>query len=114
MAELLRSDSDTDYRYRIMRTDSGFLLSCGQKSEIGLMLGPSEWLYKTLEAAEAGLEYVMLMNAWWTCISKGYPSGDLPERCEAAATKHRDITKKLDDAPLIGQGVTELRKQARP
>jgi hypothetical protein len=49
-----------------------------QKSEIGLMLGPSEWLYRTFESAEKGLDFVMLMNAWWVAITRGYPAGDLP------------------------------------
>jgi hypothetical protein len=42
MAEVLRSEADTDHRYRITRTDRGFLVSMSQKSEMGLMIGPAE------------------------------------------------------------------------
>jgi hypothetical protein len=59
MAELLRSESDTDHRYRIMRTERGFLVSSRQKNESGLLLGPSEWLYRTYEAANKGLDLVI-------------------------------------------------------
>jgi hypothetical protein len=48
---------------------------------MGLLLGPSEWLCQTREAAEKGLDLIMLMNAWWTAITRGYPPGDLPQRC---------------------------------
>jgi hypothetical protein len=78
MAEVLRSESDAEHRYRITQTHRGFLLSCMQKSETGLLLGPSEWLYRTQEAAEKGLKVVMLTSSWWTAITRGYPAGDLP------------------------------------
>ena len=109
MAEVLRSESDTDHRYRITRTDRGFLLSSSQKSEMGLMIGPAEWLYKTREAAEKGLDLIMLMNAWWITIIRGYPAGNLPERCEAAAKEHERVVKELGDEPLVGAEVRELR-----
>jgi hypothetical protein len=52
--EVLRKESDTDRRYRLTRTARGFLLSRAQKGEMGLMLGPAEWLYRTFEAARKG------------------------------------------------------------
>ncbi|MET3524213.1 hypothetical protein [Mesorhizobium abyssinicae] len=110
MAELLRSESDTDHRYRITLTPRGYLVSCAQKGETGLILGPSEWLYRTQEAAEKGLNFVMLMNAWWTAMARGYPAGDLPARCETAAAEHREAVKRLGDQPLIGREVAELRE----
>lgn len=42
MAELLRKESDTKQRYRITRTDRGFLLSLRQKDELGHLSGPAE------------------------------------------------------------------------
>jgi len=111
VAEVIRTESDTDHRYRITRTPRGFLLSSAQKGEIGLMTGPSEWLYKTSDAAEAGLEVVMLMNAWWGAMSRGYPVGDLPQRCEKANAVHSDIVGALNDQPLIGREVRALREQ---
>ncbi|MGC2781867.1 MAG: hypothetical protein WA418_40160 [Bradyrhizobium sp.] len=110
MAEVVRAESDTDHRYRIMRTDRGFLLSSAQKGQLGLLLGPAEWLYRTQEAAERGLEFIMLMNAWWTTIARGYPSGDLPERSRAASERHQEAVKRLADEPLIGEEVRDLRR----
>lgn len=111
MVEVIRTESDNDHRYRITQTPRGFLLSSAQKSEIGLMMGPSEWLYKTRDAAEAGLEFIMLMNAWWGAINRGYPVGDLPQRCEKASAAHTSIVGALRDQPLIGREVRELREQ---
>jgi hypothetical protein len=54
MTEVLREESDTNHRYRITRTDQGFLLSLRQKDQMGLLLGPAEWLYRTYEAADKG------------------------------------------------------------
>ena len=110
MAEVIRAESDTDHRYRITRTQRGFLLSSTRKSEFGLLMGPSEWLYKTREAAEAGLDLIVLMNAWWGAINRGYPVGDLPERCEKASAAHASIVGALRDQPLIGREVRELRE----
>jgi hypothetical protein len=112
MAELLLSESDTDHRYRLTRTHRGFLVSLMQKSEAGLLIGPSEWLYRTSETAESGLRLVMLMNAWWSAITRGYAAGDLPQRCEAAAATHRELILRMDDEPLVGREVRELRLQA--
>jgi hypothetical protein len=111
MAEVLRAESDTNHRYRITKTDRGFLVSSRKKDEIGLFLGPAEWLYRTREAAEKGLELVMLMNAWWTAIMHGYAVGDLPQRCEVAAAEHNRIIEKLNDRPIIGAEVRELRSR---
>ncbi len=49
------------------------VIFCHMRSagEIGLMMGPSERLYRTKEAAEKGLALVMLMNAWWSAITHG-------------------------------------------
>jgi hypothetical protein len=110
MAEVLRQDSDTNHRYRITRTDQGFLLSLRQKDQMGLLLGPAEWLYRTFEAADKGLDLLILMNAWWTAIALGYPVGDLPQRCEVAGAEHNQVVEKLNDQPLIGAEVRELRK----
>ncbi|MGO4560087.1 hypothetical protein [Mesorhizobium sp. 2RAF21] len=111
MAEVIRTESDNDHRYRITQTPRGFLLSVAQKGEIGLVMGPSEWLYKTTDAAEAGLEFIMLMNAWWGAINRSYPVGDLQQRCEQASAAHASIVGALRDEPLIGREVRELREQ---
>ena len=109
MAEVLRTESDTDHRYQVSPTDRGFLLSSRQKSKAGPLLGPSEWMYQTQEAAEKGLRLAMLMNAWWTAITRGYPIGQLPQRCEAAAAEHKEAIDRLNDEPLIGMEVRNLR-----
>jgi len=110
MIEVLRTESDTEHRYRILRTDRGVLLTTQQKTELGLMLGPTEWLYQTTEAAEKGLEFVMLMNAWWLTMTCGYPPGNLPNRCENAAAVHKEVIERLNDEPLMGEEVRELRR----
>jgi hypothetical protein len=111
MAQILRTESDTDHRYRITRTDRGILVSCAMKSQVGLLLGPAEWLYQTEEAAQKGLEVIMLMNAWGTAMMRGYPTGDIVERCEKAAAQHREIVERLNDEPLVGAEVKALREQ---
>jgi hypothetical protein len=55
----------------------------------------------------------MLMNAWRTAITRGYPVGDLPQRCEVAVAEHNRIVEKLDDRPLIGPEVREPRTSLR-
>lgn len=52
----------------------------------------------------------MLMNAWWMAMMRGYPAGDLPGRCEAAAQDHQRVVERLNDQPLIGREVKELRE----
>lgn len=107
--EILRSETDADHRYRITRTPRGFLLSMMQRSQTGLSLGPSEWLYQTEEAAEKGLKALMIFNAWWTTINRGHPTGDLPQRSETALAEHKEAIERLNDQPLIGTEVRELR-----
>jgi hypothetical protein len=110
MAELLRTELDTDHRYRITRTDRGILLSSQMRSQAGLLLGPAEWLYRTEEAATKGLEFMLLMNAYSAAITQGYAPRDLPERCEKAATDHKATIERLSDQPLIGREVRDLRR----
>lgn len=110
MVELLRTEIDTEHRYRLTSTDRGYLLSCAQRTEIGLMIGPSEWLYRTREAAEKGLTLIMLMNAWWSAMTHGYPAGDLPSRCEIAGAEHAEAVARLGDQPLVGREVKDLRE----
>jgi hypothetical protein len=109
--EVIRTESDTDHRYRITRTDRGFLVSSAMKSQMGLLLGPAEWLYQTEAAAQKGLEVVMLMNAWGTAVTRGYPTGDIVERCEKAAAEHNEVVARLNDQPLVGAEVKALREQ---
>lgn len=108
-AQVLLTDNDSDHRYRLTQTSRGILVSCAAKGETGLLLGPSEWLYQTREAAEKGLKLVMSMNAWWTTIARGYDSGDLPKRCKDAVAAHAEAVERLGDAPLIGQEIRTLR-----
>jgi hypothetical protein len=76
---------------------------------MGLLFGLAEWLYRTYEAADKGLDLAMLMNAWWTAMTRGYPAGHLPQRCEAAVAEHNSIVAKLGDQPWIGAEARELR-----
>jgi len=109
VAEVLRAESDTNHRYRITRTPRGILLSCMLKSQVGLLLGPAEWLYRTEEAAERGLKLLKIFNSMWTAMNEGRPLGDLPSRCEAATVEHKEAIDRLNDQPLTGREVRELR-----
>lgn len=109
MSEVLRTEIDGDHRYRLSKTERGYLLSSQMRSQTGLLIGPAEWLYQTREAAELGLAFVMTMNAYWLAMTRGYSAGDLPARCEAAARAHKEAVERLNDEPLIGQEVRALR-----
>jgi hypothetical protein len=62
-----------------------------------------------IRGGEKGLDLIMLINAWWIAITRGYPPGDLPQRCETAAAEHERTVARLDDKPLVGTEVRELR-----
>ena len=108
MARCVLEDADNDYRYRIVETDRGYLLSCSQKGSLGLLIGPAEWLYRREEAARAGYEFVRLFHAYWIAMMHGLPNGTLPARCEKAAAQHKATVERLGDEPLIGAEVKEL------
>ena len=102
MAHLIRFEARDSHRYRIVQTGRGFVMSFTVADEAGLPLDPQEWVYKTREAAERGLDLVVLMNAWWDAAVSGCPAGDLPDRCERAASEHARAVERLGDRPLVG------------
>ena len=111
MAITIRTEVDDDCRYRIVQTHRGFLVSCQQRDQLGIALGPAEWLYQTLEAAERGLEVIILLNAVARPMALGYPIDELLKRSEVAASAHREAIERLNDRPLIGEEVKALRRQ---
>ena len=96
MYDVIQSKSDSDHRYRITRIDRGVLLSCQKKLRPWRSLG---WLYRTEEAAEKGLEAMLLLNAMWDASARGYDIDDLTNRFASAAQKHREAIQRLDDRP---------------
>ena len=102
MAETMCVEKDDDCVYRITRTDSGeHIVSLRHRSEIGLVLGSSDWHYQHYEAALAGLEMFMVMHAWFRAIRFGQPVGELPKRAEAAVMKHNAICEQLGEKDLL-------------
>ncbi len=101
MYDVIQSKSDCDYRYRITRIDRGVLLSCQKKQRPRRSLG---WLYRTEEAAEKGMEAMILLNAMWDASARGYSVEELTKRFVMAAYNHRDAIKRFDDPPAeIGE-----------
>lgn len=111
MAQVIREEADGDNRYRIVRTEKGFLITARTRDQLGVLL-PCEWLHRTEEAAQACLDAVMGMNALWVAVSHGYPTKALGERLDRLNDRHTRLCADLDDYPLIGQEVKELRQQA--
>ena len=71
---------------------------------------PQEWLYRTQEAAETGLDFVVAMNACWNAIACGHPADETADRCDAAASEHARATERLDDRPLMGEALNVFRR----
>ncbi len=110
MAEVIRSEIDGKHRYRITRTDSGFLITARSRDEIGLWL-VCEWLHRTPEAANSCLDAVMSFNALWLAVSAGMPTEALFQKAERLSAEHRALCEHLNDMPIIGQDVKALREQ---
>jgi hypothetical protein len=50
MGEIIRTEVDAEHRYRLIRTENGYLVTARQRDNIGLLFA-AEWLHRTLEAA---------------------------------------------------------------
>lgn len=72
-AELVREESDGEFRYRITKTNQGFLVTSRARTEMGLLL-PCEWLHKTEQAAQACFDAVMGTEALFRVSALGFPT----------------------------------------
>jgi len=113
LADVLRTDRDGDYRYRLTATDRGFLVSLRTLRGPGTWLA-SEWLHQNREAADACLEAVKAFNAAWRAIEAGLPSGAWLRRAEKLSSAHTQLCEQFNDHPLVGQEVKALRETLEP
>lgn len=112
-AELIHSEMDGDHRYRLARTESGFLVTARSRDAIGATV-VAEWLHRTEEAGQACFEAVVAANAAFRAINSGLPAGAALSRYEKLAAVHTDVCAGLNDDPLIGQEVRQLREELFP
>jgi hypothetical protein len=105
MAHLVRYQERAGHRYRIVEINRGYVLSFTIVDDAGGPPHPQAWLYQTRAAAEAGLRFVALMNAWWDAAAGNGPLGNLPADSERAALDHARVVERLGDRPLTGAEV---------
>jgi hypothetical protein len=113
MADVLRSERDGYYRYRLTETDRGFLISMRTSREAGTWIA-SEWLHQNREVAEAGLEAVKAFNAAWCAFEAGLPNDALLRQAEALSSAHHRLCEQFNDHPLVGEEVRILRETMEP
>ena len=106
-AEIIAAEVDDDHRYRILKTDRGYLLIARARNEAGVLI-PAEWLYRTEEAARAGLAGIMAFHAAWRAALRGWPVDALFEPLEALDAQHTATCERLDDAPIMGREVQRV------
>jgi hypothetical protein len=109
MVEVLRTDKEGEYRYRITETEKGFLVTMRTSKGAGKWPA-SEWLHHTPEAADACLDAVKALNAAWQAMAAGLPSEALLRKAEVSSAAHTQLCKQFQDHPLVGQEVKELWK----
>jgi hypothetical protein len=109
MGEIIRTEVEADHRYRIIRTDKGYLVTTRQRDTIGLLFG-AEWLHRTPEAANPCLDCIMAFNASWRASRRGVPMQGLERRFDEADSRYRKVCEELNDEPLIGQEVRTVRQ----
>jgi hypothetical protein len=101
-AETIAEEVDGDHRYRLSRIAAGYLLSARSRRQLGVLL-PVEWLYRTEEAARAGLACIMAFHAAWRTPA-------LLGRFEALNAQHTAACERLNDLPLMGRDIREARE----
>lgn len=111
-AELIREESDGEFRYRITKTKQGFLVTSRAKSEMGMLL-PCEWLHQTEQAAQACLDAVLGTEAFFRASRQGFPTETLMRKLEALLGAHKKLCAELDDRPAIGEEVRQLRVELK-
>jgi hypothetical protein len=109
MGEIVRTEVDAKHRYRIIRTENGYLVTARQRDHFGLLFA-AEWLHRTPEAANACLDVVMAFHATWRAAQAGLPTQGLERRFDEANARHKQMCEELKDEPLNGQEVRALRE----
>ena len=112
-AEVILDKVDGDQRYRIARTESGYLIASRSRDAMGAM-SVAEWLHKTEEAARACADAVIATSAAFRGIQRGVPVTGLLAAMERAVARHNEICQRFDDKPLVGEEVRRLRDLLPP
>jgi mRNA interferase MazF len=107
--QVVRTDADGEYRYRITETPRGFLITQRTLGGAGTWL-VAEWLHQKRETAEACLDGVKALNAAWIATQAGEPAGALLQQAEALSSAHARLCERLDDYPIVGADVRALRE----
>jgi hypothetical protein len=93
---------DDDQRYRIVKTDRGYLITARGRDLTGLVIS-AEWLHRTEGAARSGVAVLIAGNVAFRAIQHGLPSNALLKRFGELTDVHDEICARFDDHPLIGE-----------
>jgi hypothetical protein len=74
-------------------------------------LFPAEWLHKAEEAAIGCMDLASASDTAFTAIRDGRPSNEWLMAFEAAVRRHNEACERLNDIPLLGQEIRELRER---
>jgi hypothetical protein len=106
-------------RYRVAKTPNGYLITARTRDMVGLTL-ILEWLHKSEESAMACAVAVMAGDRLWDAMMAPKSDAALPAyeaamlAYETAVADHNEVCDRLDDRPLIGREVRELRESLMP
>ena len=107
-ADVIAEHVEADQRYRISRTDHGYLVTARSRDLVGAIV-VSEWLHRTEIAARACMAAVIAGQAAFRAIGIG-SAEDAMRRFQAATDEHNALCERLADSPLVGAEVRELRE----
>ena len=106
--EFLLDQVSNGYRYRVIKTPLGYLITARSRDLLGLMI-PCEWLHRTNEAAVACALAAIAANQYWELRSTDAEPAALQDMSDALE-EHSRICEQLGDSPLVGEEVRELRR----
>jgi hypothetical protein len=95
------------HRYRVIKTPRGYLVTSRISGEMGLIF-PAEWLHRTDKAALACVAAIIAFDDASSIKGMTAAEGAIAV-FETASKAHTEIYQQLDDAPLVGQVVRDLR-----
>jgi hypothetical protein len=110
--EIIFYQATAGHRYRVVRTDLGYLITARSRDGIGLAL-PEQWLHKRRETALACAEAAIAAHTMEACRLTGHFEG-AAAAFEKASSIHTALCEKMDDQPVIGHKVQQLRDRLQP
>lgn len=111
-AEIVHEQVTAGYRYRVALTPMGYLVTARSRDVLGLAI-TEQWLHREKETAMACVHAVVASHVAWGAMGKAHANGAL-SAMEAATAHHKAICDKLDDHPLVGREVQDLRESLMP